>query len=303
MNVLQRQTLRPVLAKRLLGVADSACEMLWPQWHRWFRDARTRLRASRDVADALESPNLLAITALTSLIWQQAVEAPARREGVAAGAQILAQGAQVSLPRLSAVFGRPMDFVRGTADVEQWLAQYMGTQVRDITATTVRTVQQVVRAGTEAGASRVVRAQALRDSFGLTPRQAQTLTVVEGRMALQGKHVRQMAQQRSQTSTQALRARAQQIALTQAVTLVNAGLYFAIRQAAQGGPISASAVRRYWTAAEGACPLCAAIPALNPAGVGVDEPFQTAVGPVLFPSVHPGCRCSADADTILSPAS
>jgi hypothetical protein len=253
------------------------------------------------VADALDTPNLLAITALTSLLWYQAVETPARREGVVRGAEILADGAQVSLPRLSAIVGRPVGFLTGTAEVEQWLTQYLGTQVRDITATTMRTVQQVVRAGTETGASLVVRAQALRDSFGLTPRQAQTLTTVEGRMALQGKHVRQMAQQRSQTSTQALRARAQQIALTQAVTLVNAGLYFAIRQAAQGGPISASAVRRYWTAAPGACVTCAAIPALNPEGVGVDEPFQTAVGPVLFPAVHPGCRCSADAETILAP--
>jgi hypothetical protein len=291
MSVLQRQTRRPLLTKRLLAVADGARETLWPQWYQWFRDARTRLHASREVPDAMESPNLLAISALAGLIWDQAVTSPARRDLLTLGARILVEGVQASFPSLTALFGQRLLFVAGTPDVEQWLTQYVGTQVRDITATTLRTVPQVVREGQEAGASLIVRTRAIRDTFGLTPRQQQTLTLLQGRLERQGKHVRQVQQTLAQATSQALRARAQQIATSEGVTLANAGLYFATRQATQGGPISASAVRRYWYVVEDACAICAAIPALNPDGVGLDETFQTPIGPVLFPSVHPNCRC------------
>ncbi len=40
------------------------------------------------------------------------------------------------------------------------------------------------------------------------------------------------------------------------------------------------------------CPLCELVPDLNPDGVGLDEPFQTAAGPVMYPPAHPLCRCA-----------
>ena len=43
---------------------------------------------------------------------------------------------------------------------------------------------------------------------------------------------------------------------------------------------------------EGVCPICEAIPDNNVAGVRVGENFNSSLGPVNDPPVHPNCRCS-----------
>lgn len=53
--------------------------------------------------------------------------------------------------------------------------------------------------------------------------------------------------------------------------------------------------RKFWlvTPDERLCPICRAIPRLNPKGRKLDEPFATPRGPVMFPPMsHVKCRCS-----------
>jgi hypothetical protein len=40
------------------------------------------------------------------------------------------------------------------------------------------------------------------------------------------------------------------------------------------------------------CSICRAIPGMNPDGVGLHEPFQTPIGPIMHPAAHPACRCA-----------
>jgi len=39
------------------------------------------------------------------------------------------------------------------------------------------------------------------------------------------------------------------------------------------------------------CPVCRAIPGMNSNGRDIDEPFQTPIGTLMYPPVHPHCRC------------
>ena len=55
-----------------------------------------------------------------------------------------------------------------------------------------------------------------------------------------------------------------------------------------------SQTKRVWvlTPDDRLCEICSAIPDLNPDGVGLEETFDTDLGPVLSPPVHPNCRCA-----------
>jgi len=91
--------------------------------------------------------------------------------------------------------------------------------------------------------------------------------------------------------------RAATIAGTESVRAANGGLRDAYRQAVERGAIPTEAITRFWQISleENVCPICEAIPDINPEGVGVDEPFDSDVGPVDDPpDPHPGCRCSVE---------
>lgn len=68
--------------------------------------------------------------------------------------------------------------------------------------------------------------------------------------------------------------------------------------AVQQGAVRAMDVRRFWRIRAGACPLCAEIPARNPDGRGLTEAFQTALGSVMQPGLHPRC---VTGDTLVTP--
>jgi hypothetical protein len=91
-----------------------------------------------------------------------------------------------------------------------------------------------------------------------------------------------------------LDARARTIAQTESVNAANIGLHESYSQAIDRGLFPHAAVRRFWQVAidEKTCVICRGIPDRNPDGVGVDQAFDTALGPILDPSVHPNCRCS-----------
>lgn len=64
--------------------------------------------------------------------------------------------------------------------------------------------------------------------------------------------------------------------------------------AVEQGRIPYVEVRRYWVVAqdERLCPTCEPVPRQNPNGTGLDDDFQTPVGAVYAPPLHPNCRCT-----------
>lgn len=89
--------------------------------------------------------------------------------------------------------------------------------------------------------------------------------------------------------------RATTIARTESITALNSGQTAAWKQAVEDGEIAYVDVRRFWHTArdERTCPYCLPVPDMNPKGVGLDEQFETPMGMVHGPTLHPNCRCTA----------
>jgi len=94
--------------------------------------------------------------------------------------------------------------------------------------------------------------------------------------------------------------RATTIARTEALRAVSIGEYSSAIQAVQSGAVDGDIVKRFWIYKDDKRTRNShrQIPTLNPNGVGVDQPFITPFGPLLFPRDPRGtaantvnCRC------------
>ena len=275
----------------LLAVADAALRRLLTLWRGLFRDVRQAVR-HRALVQALGVHGLEGRNYLAQL-WEQRVEQPVRRLLGALGAEVMTEAGDVATPTLSRLARQPVA-VRPELDAsQQALAQYIGTQLRDITQGSLQTVQRVIRDGQQAQQSVETIARSLEQVLGLTPRQYQALQAMRQRFVAQGKPAREITRLLDQAIRQGLQRRALTIARTESVRLAHLGAHQQTLAAVQAGMLDVERIQRYWQTAPGACPdLCAPIPGMNPEGVGLDEAFQTPSGPMLLPPSHPNCRCS-----------
>lgn len=91
-----------------------------------------------------------------------------------------------------------------------------------------------------------------------------------------------------------LKQRAETIARTETIDALARAAHMRWQQAFTEGKVQRAVVRRFWHVAkdERTCPICKAIPLLNPEGVGFNEPFKMASGDEIYwPTAHPNCRC------------
>lgn len=89
--------------------------------------------------------------------------------------------------------------------------------------------------------------------------------------------------------------RAKIIARTETLRASNAGRAAAWAQFADRKGLDDSDVLRWWQTAhdERVCPVCSAIPLMNPDGVPMGEPYSTPIGSLMMPpEPHPSCRCT-----------
>lgn len=85
------------------------------------------------------------------------------------------------------------------------------------------------------------------------------------------------------------------IASQEAVRAIHAGEYLAFRQGRANRSLHREA-RRFWRTAgdERVRYDHAAIPSMNVSGVDVGQPFQTPLGPVVYPPLEVNCRCRVE---------
>lgn len=97
-----------------------------------------------------------------------------------------------------------------------------------------------------------------------------------------------------------LNARAENIARTETIRAANAAQNAAWDQAADKGLLNRDTLRRQWLVTEDdrLCIYCAEVPDMNPDGVGLGGYFETPLGPVKFPPLHPQCRCVTMIDSL-----
>jgi len=95
-----------------------------------------------------------------------------------------------------------------------------------------------------------------------------------------------------------LKHRSENIARTESLRAVNAGVLASWNQAVGSGVINASLVRKKWLIGSGerTCPICRPLPMLNKGaegyGIPLDEKFNIGGGVfVMLSPLHPSCRC------------
>ena len=213
------------------------------------------------------------------------------QDALAPSMQALAlQAAQVTtLPGLAVAFNVADPLVLVAID------RVVAQQITGISAATQEAIQGIVRRAIESGQSIGAQIQEIRQLVGLTPRQAASVARYRAGLREAGTAPERVETLVERRSAFLRRQRAITISRTETMNAVSAGAYERLQQAVRAGYADATRLRRYWLVAPGerTCPICTAIPGLNPDGVGVSEPFQTPVGPVLYPTVHPCCRCIA----------
>jgi hypothetical protein len=279
------------LWRRLLAIADEASVALETLWYGLLMDAQDAVPLDA-LADALEGPQILEASALLDRVWTQEVEVPARRLLPPLALETVEEAATASEDSLSTLLGVPVAFIPGTLATAQGVQQSVGTEVATITTTTRRTLVRGLRAGWLADTPAPQLARQVQQVMGLTPRQAGSMARYRTHLTGQGQSASAVHRAMLRATRRALLQRARMIAATESMALINHGMQELLIQQSQAGTLDDARLRRVWRLTPGYCTvLCAPIPALNPAGVTLQQPFQTPAGPMLLPPMHPYCRC------------
>jgi hypothetical protein len=158
-------------------------------------------------------------------------------------------------------------------------------------------VRDVIRRGVEEGRSLTQMMRDLEAFVGLPSRQTQALETLRQRLLDAGKTRAQAQAAVERAARLALSRRLEAIARTESIAAASMGQQGIWEEAQRQGTLDPARFRRTWlvTPDDRLCQrICAPIPGMNPNGVGLHEPFQTPIGPVMFPPAHPQCRCAVN---------
>lgn len=208
-----------------------------------------------------------------------------------------------------------------------YLRQHTGEFITGLTNEARATVSQVILRDVQAGVNPLDTARRLRQVLGLTLRQEQAVAnyrrnleqlsrqaldrelrdrrfdstverAVDEGLELSGEKIDRMV---DRYRDRYVAYRAETVARTEAMSALNEGSLQAWSQAAGDGLIERDRVRRFWvyTRDNKTREAHRDIPSLNPDGVGLDEPFETPDGPLMYPGDPMGppeaiinCRCT-----------
>lgn len=237
------------------------------------------------------------------------------------GALTVAQAAEgiSGLPKMEAYFDR------ASPDVVEYLrdrSSDLVTRITDDVRTNIRTTLADMVAGGEG--TPMTAARRLRDSIGLTERQQQAVQnyrryLEMGDSRAYARNIGRNAERvinagfRDNTmsaskidslvesyTNRLLQSRAQQVAQTESFRAANTGAHQGWSQIAEQAGIDKGELRRFWvdTNDDHTRDAHRAIPDMNPDGVGLDEPFDSPLGPIMYPGdpdADPAnsinCRC------------
>jgi len=207
------------------------------------------------------------------------------------------------------------------------LRAIQGAELSLVSGLTTEMKQAIVgylQAGLQAGVNPVETARNLRPLLGLTARQmtaaanyrrlltggakGQPLLEALSRASRDGRFdpsilraaltkqpmpEAQVARQVARFEERLLKQRAETLARTETITALFRGQQLRWQQAIDQGKVESGHLRQFWHVAkdERTCPICREIPVLNPEGVAFGDPFETPLGPVAGPAMHPNCRC------------
>lgn len=165
--------------------------------------------------------------------------------------------------------------------------------IRQISDETREAVRTVVADAFAHGGHPYDQARAIRQFIGLTTRQSQAVLNYRDALVEEERPIEQVDRMTERYRQRMLRLRARNIARTTTIDASNAGAQSSWSQAADMQLLNRVTFRQGWGVApdDRLCVFCAAVPLLNPNGVPLGGLFQTPLGPVRRPTLHPQCRC------------
>lgn len=260
---------------------------------------------------------VLSIFEIESVLERPIATLTELHDAVAAGAMadVAAASENTALSGLTA----PV-YSRVAPDTVEALTEAVTQLVTRLSVQAEATVDQVIAQGlaNRLGVDGIARA--LRESVGLTPRQAMAvenfrrMLETGDRAALDralrdrrfDRSIINALQQGNPLSPEKIermveryaerfrKHRAEMIARTETLKLANLGRSAAWAQFAERKGLGGDDVIRFWQTAadERVCPVCRLIPILNPQGRSMGQPYVSPDGNVMMPPQHPACRCT-----------
>jgi len=173
-------------------------------------------------------------------------------------------------------------------------AQYADSLGDNINAVSMQAMMEGVQSQINRGVPARVAIDRAIDAFGVAPKSMKSLVNIWTRTpataTTAGKVPNRIIDAADSKIAQAITERAKLIGDSEARLTMNASKAMFWAYQAENGDIPAAAEKEWITARdERTCPVCAP---LNRQRVLVTEKFESSIGPILAPGVHPRCRCS-----------
>lgn len=306
----------------LHDIADAAA----PEIRRRFLEAIKAIRGTvREAAlrAALEKGSVDAVMQVLGLDKDMATMEPALLKPLTEAIHEAGTAALEATPPIAARGGElAMRFDMVNPGTVQAARTYGFNLIRQISDDTRDGIRAIVANAMEFGGHPYEQAREIRGLIGLTDKQAQavanfrqmlregdrtalsralrdrrfdgTLNRTLGDDAVDELSQEQIDRMVARYSERMLAARAETIARTETINAARLGTQAAWTQATENGLLERATLRQGWlvTPDDRLCLYCAEVPLLNPGGVPLGQQFQTALGPVDGPTLHPNCRCA-----------
>lgn len=330
-NHVQKSKIEKLSGPEAVELLDKTARKMDPKIAQAFLDAmegiRDRVNASQ-VASLLEQGRVDEVLAILS---------PELTEDALQGLQsaisqaVLDGGhaAAISQPPVIGVNSAPVSFVFNATNPElaRYAQQITSTRIREISNGVREVARNVITEGVIRGDNPITTARKLRDTIGLTAKQSQA--VDNYRRALEnldsnalkrglrdrrsdGVITRAISNDKPLTPKQIeslveryrkryIKYRSNVIGRTESIRSVQGAQHALFQSYIDQGRIKEEQVRRFWhyTQDERTRNAHIQIPSMNEKGVGQNEPFQTPLGPLMFPGDPNGtvenvvqCRCA-----------
>jgi hypothetical protein len=176
---------------------------------------------------------------------------------------------------------------KGKNETAQQQARLHGAiRVREISEETEAAVRALVVSGIKDGIPPVRLARQIKETIGLTTRQARSVQRYQERLVRQGMKKDRIQKLTKRYRDKKLRERSRVIAQTEAMGALNKGKLVAAEQAVAEGLLD-NPVKRWVTGAdERVCPKCGP---MSDESVPLDDAFSNGL---MAPPAHPRCRCT-----------
>lgn len=188
-----------------------------------------------------------------------------------------------------------LGFEMKNPNVEAWARKRSGELIVEIGNESRQAVRRAVADAIASGADYGTSAQKIKDAVGLTRQGAAAAARYRDMLMEQGVPGPRIQTQVESYRDRLLTQRAETISRTETIAATNQGQLEYWDQLDERGVIDKETAQKVWivTPDDRLCPICEPLANL---AIGLDETFDTDLGPVDAPPAHPNCRCAISLD-------